>query len=213
MKLKNGSIFIIPLMYDLGWAFAKYLDADIMFPREDGRRNHTEAILRIHNCILKEKPKVIPDFSEIDLLLNPLAVTGINNRNYKQLNWEMLGYTPVIEEDYILPNVKSFWPPIENSEEYVVYENILNSFVGNGYKYLMTDKEKTLHLEFNDHIGMGIVMFRITMEFLKIQGKDIKEQYGLEKPIHEIMYNRYCDSPIFSQLPSEIKGKYQYWDL
>lgn len=210
MKLKHGAIFTIPLLYNLGWSYAKYIDTEVIHPLNDGRKNNISSLLQIYNFFSDEKQTDLSLLNEDSLLIDPIGVMRINNRNYREFDWEIIGYKPLTSTDYYMPNVKSYWPPIfRTSNEFKAHMNIFNTANGKG---VITTKEKVMHLEFNYIRSMELIMFRITLEYLKLRNIDIKDKYGFRYQGEEYEYNGVFDSPIYSQLPIDIRGKYQYWN-
>ncbi len=55
--------------------------------------------------------------------------------------------------------------------------------------------------------NIEIIPFLIELEILKLQGKDIKREFGIKDWLEELYYEKHSKLPIYSNLPNELKGR------
>jgi len=195
--IKNGDIVQIPLSkYMSGYGYGKYIDAVKVFR---GAIN-LPSIIRLYSHIT-ETPEQNPKMIRRDLLMAPIALVGIKGAH--KLGWKTIDNEQISEDDKFLPDVKSGWPPLIPVPERWVYKEEL----GNPEKLHFAEYDNVKHLENSRLLNIEMVPFRIAMENLKLEGKNIKDIIKSMDWLEEAEYNSSYDLPPYSTLPENLKGR------
>ncbi|MCD2425927.1 immunity 26/phosphotriesterase HocA family protein [Niabella pedocola] len=192
---KSGDVVEIPLLLDLGYGYAKYLD-----PRVVWETNDMPPVLRI---FLFKSLIPIDSIGDIkrDLLIAPIGISG-SNGIYK-IGWRNIGNEPVAEDEKFLPHVKTGWPPIiDPPERWAYYEDL-----GDPTKMHFSEFHKISHLESSRVLNIETVSFRMTMEFLKLEGRDIKTLMPELDFFSAVEYSRSFTIPPYNIIPQQYRGR------
>jgi len=193
-RIKHGDFIEIPLEGEFGFGYAKFIDPKKISVDKD--------LLPIFHLYNYTSLKSLKDYKEIkkELLIAPVTVAGTNGIN--KLGWRIIGNEPVLDDEKFLPDVKTSWPPVGPSTKWAYYENL-----GDTTKMHFARLEQVEHLAWAESLEIDIVAFRITLELLKIMGKDIKNEIGLKDWLEEYEYKNAIGLPIYSELPDAKKGR------
>lgn len=191
---RNGNILEIPLKGDYGFGYCKILD-----PMKIWCTNNIPVIFRIYNFRSKQKVSRAEEINR-DLLIAPITVVGASA--IRKFEWRVVSKEKVGENEKFLPDVKTPWPPFGPIEKWGYYEDL-----GDPTKMHFAKFEQVEHLDWPQSLNIENIPFRITMEFMKIENKDIKEEIGLENWLEENEYKLSYPLPIYSKLPETMKGK------
>lgn len=88
------------------------------------------------------------------------------------------------------------------AERWLYYEEL-----GNPLKQHFADYDNVKHLEWKRILNIELVPFRIAMEKLKIEGKNIKDYIESMDRLEESEYNKSIDLPIYSKLLQKLRGR------
>lgn len=194
-KLKNGDILEIPLINGYGYAYAKFLNSKNVW---EGK--NIPDVLRVFTFRNITSVDTLNFDLLKDLLFAPVAISGSNG--ILKANWKIVGNEIITETDKFLPFVKSGWPQfLEKPEKWVYYEDL-----GDTTKMFFEDFNNIKHLEFSRVLDISVVPFKITLEFMKLDKRDIKETYKMNW-LEEIEYKNSIDLPPYSSLPEKLQGR------
>jgi hypothetical protein len=214
--LQQGCLVEIPLLKDCGYAYAK-----IILPYQFNIEASRCLILKVFDyhrdtTIDIKTINFIEDFNSYDLLTNPLLLLGTPKLRGKD-KCKILGYLPLRDEDFILPDFKiPFGKGILISEyedsipEWFVVSNL---DVNKAYKRGVFPYEKVKHLEIWQHNSYYSLRMRITMEWLRKEGKKIEDYFDLDLPpsgegtLIKVIHNKVRNSIPYCEIPKEIRGK------
>ncbi len=187
-RLKNGDILEIPLNNEYGFGYAKFLNSKKVWSN-----NNLPDVLLIFKFNCAKTIDNIAEIKERELLIAPVAIAGSNG--ILKSGWRLIGNELILERDKFLPYVKTGWPPlIPNPEKWAYYEDL-----GDTTKMHFSEYDKVSHLEYSRVLHINVVPFRITMELMKLEGKDIKKMIGKLDWLEEVEYNQSFDIPPYSK--------------
>lgn len=194
-RLKNGDIIEIPLNSQYGYGYAKFLNSIKMW----GNKNLPDVlrIFKYHSLI------PVSNLSEIidrELLIAPIAIGG--SKNLLNNGCSIIGTELITEADKFLPQVKSGWPHFEeNPTQWVYYEDL-----GDTTKMYFTDYDKVKNLEYSRVLDVSILPFRIIMELMKLEGKDIRSTKVKFGWLEEIEYKQSIGIVPYSLQNAAVRG-------
>lgn len=178
-KIKSGDIVSIPLVKDLGFAFAHYFDVNKM-----GNGSYPD-LIRIFNFHTSNINFDVDILVDLDLLMPPIFVAGINVAIRKN-NWTIVGncenkldikslYFKSYEPLWLRQNEAKRWYKI----------NGISSENKQEYPY-----EKIKHLEDFAAIGTGTIEYRVAMRFIISEGKNINDYFNIENDRVKLLYDK-----------------------
>lgn len=192
---KNGDILEIPLLLDYGYGYAKFLNSKKIWNDKD-----ITDVLRVFNYTSPSRLNMIDDITR-ELLIAPVALAGASG--IYSLGWKTIGNEPIKDEDKFLPDVKTGWPPLlDPPQRWAYYEDL-----GSTTKMHFSEFHKVSHLEYSNLLNIEIIPFRITMEILKLENKDIKKMMPELDFLEEVQYRKSFDTPSYSKIPPEYRGR------
>jgi hypothetical protein len=192
-KLLHGDILEIEIL-DYGFAYLKYLNIQ-KFNLNCGYPD----LVRIYKGFYA---KPIIELKELDreLLIAPITISG-RLGIFKVLNIKIICNEEVLIEEEIMPDVKIGYPDDLFGFEIEKYEKMkVMKDMGDTINTYFTTLDKVKHLEWAGATNVRSIPFRILLENLKLQGKDIKEVFGINNFLEEIEYEKTKSMPIYSQL-------------
>lgn len=195
--VSNGNIVQIPLSkYMAGYGYCKFLDPAQVWEND----LNIPFVILIYNYITESSKCEIEEINR-ELLLPPMCIAGANGA--RKLGWTVVGNEAILEEEKFLPHVKSGWPHFAPEPERWLYFEEL----GNTTKQHFADYENVRHLEMNRLLNIELVPFRIVLESLKLEGKDIKDYVKGFDFLEEHEYNEVKNLQPYTTLPKELKGR------
>jgi hypothetical protein len=102
VKLKSGQIFQIPLLENLGFGYAKFINLDDIV--DNPSYPH---MIKIFKYKTSDKSVKMETVMQQEYLLQPLVVAGIKP-TLRNNEWSVIGSLPLLEEDYQIPDFKVF---------------------------------------------------------------------------------------------------------
>lgn len=194
----DGSILEFKLPNNLGYAYCKILD--FRYIREfDG------VLAKVYDYIVQEPLKDITILSDKDWLFGARRMPWLPGTRGKGA-WKIKGVL-IGKEDKIIPDFKyciKSSPFVEDEsilEPWHVVKNI-NEYSTEPYPY-----SKLKHLEdtvVTPRIGIAI---RTAMEFYRINGIDIKENFDLNDLGNQLVFKQMIKVPIYVTIPLADRGK------
>jgi len=187
-KLKSGSIISIPLLFGLGYLYAKYIDLTKLtkiFRYPDLLKVYTD---------LTDKPVQQPELLSLkSYLLSPILVAGLRPTLNKGL-WNIIGQVALSEEDQEFPEFKSGCSS---------YEEIAK---GNWFLYRDGDISNKTSCEYDQvkylqplaAMGTGNIEVQLTMHSLLSRGKNIEAFFDLTNENYNWNYTQVNYSPRLS---------------
>lgn len=192
-SLKNGDIIEIKIE-EYGYVYAKYINVLLIYPETS-----YPDLLRIYKSVYVE-PLDNLILLKRDLLIAPLAIAGLKGI-FKTLHCKIIANETVEGEDEVLPDVKRGHPPFIGGYDDTKYEKwMVLKKLGDPTKFSFENYESVKHLEWAGATNVEVIKFRIKLELLKLQGKDIKKEIGLNDWLEEEIYKRAINLPIYSLL-------------
>jgi len=199
-KVESGHIFEIPLPFDFGFAYGKYLDVSmIMGHKFDGHH------FKVFNLISQEPIKSIDDLKNCDLLFGQIILVGKPNIRGKNKRWKAVG-KELNELDLVVPDFKSalVFPYIVEDESKI-----------DGDRWDICRRDKSIkatynqlsHLEQPTLYAQENVEIRIVMEILRQRGDNPLKYYPDAEDYIVRTYWKMINVPIYSTIPKEIRGR------
>jgi hypothetical protein len=185
-RLEQGSVICIPLLLDLGYAFAKFIDLTKI-----NEVATMPEILKVYDLVTTASD-VNLEILSLKYLTAPMLVAGIRPA-LRSRRWSNVGKLPLEEADYSVPDFKSgneTWDDIAKGEWFIV----------KGATFLGRQKssyEQVKYLQPYVGIGTGNFELRLTMYFLMRQGKRIDDFFNLKEETYNWNYRQVIDSPPF----------------
>ncbi len=195
-RIKNGDIIEISLENSFGFAYAKYLKANLVW-----KGLNLPDILRVFLYTSKMPLTNTSVINEELLLFAPISISG---SIYKQ-QWRhrIVGNSEIRIQDYFLPFVKSKWPPLDpDTNQWVYFENLGDTSTLKEASY-----EQVRHLEFSRQLALQNLPFKITLELMKLEDYNIETLKNNLSWIEKAEFDCSYDLPPYSKLPDEIKGR------
>jgi hypothetical protein len=197
-SLKDGDVIEL-VIEDFGYVYMKYIDVINIFPQSS-----YPSLLRIYKSVYNAPVSPLTTLDR-ELLIAPLLIHGVKGI-FKELNCKLIANEEVNSDEMILPDVKRGHPPLTggfvegNYEKMMVLRNL-----GDTDDYFFTKPKNVMHLEWSGAANISIIPFRIKLELLKLQGKDIKKEIGLKDWLEEEMYKRAINLPPYSKLDKSTR--------
>ncbi len=199
-KLIHGDILEIE-MPNYGFIYAKYINV-LSFFTESGYPD----VLRVYNKC-EEKPIDRLEILNRDLLFAPQPIAGIKGI-IKRLDCKIIANESVNQDEEILPDVKRGHPPFINGYDESKYEKfmVLRN-LGDVKDYYFSTSEKVKHLEWAGALNIEGLIFRIKIELLKIENKDIKKEEGIKDWLEQEIYDRTIRLPCYTKIEKKYRDK------
>lgn len=208
MKLINGYrglIWEVPLGEELGYAYVRFTDLD----------DHFGNFVRILNyrSVTKLKYFDAEKFSSYDELVAPFLALGRPVQRGEK-RWRAVGYIPMRESDYHLPDFKGTHPWTFKPEKQLWY--IIRGVTPGD---CLRDESRELieftytqvkHLSIYDgHQNLRYSTCRIILEWMKVLNMDYMTYVDPDMPIDFLERQKYCVlvSMPYSEVPIEIRGR------
>jgi hypothetical protein len=131
--------------------------------------------------------------------LAPFFLVGFSAAISKY-KWTILKNEEVENTEEFIPDTKRSWPPfVENPDKW--------GFITRFDTHLIfTEYENVKHLDDSTGKHVSVIPFLIELEKLKLEGKDIKNEMGLNDWLEEVTYKNHFHLPIYVNLSEELKG-------
>lgn len=195
-RLKNGDIIEIPLNNQYGYGYAKFLNSKKIW--ENKNLTDILRIFKFSSLNPVDDCKVIPDR---ELLMAPVAIGGANG--LIKSGCRIIGNELITETDKFLPHVKSGWPHLDPSpKKWVYYEDL-----GDTTKMHFAEYDKLRNLEYSRVLHISILPFKITMELMKLEGKDIKSTRDVFDWLEDIEYKQSYDIDPYNKQNKSFRGR------
>jgi hypothetical protein len=197
-RQKSGDILQI-YIDDFGYIYFKIIDI-LKFNPECSY----QYLIRIFKDVYKEPLSEITQLNR-DLLIAPIVIGGYNGL-MKSLELIIISNEDIFENEKILPDVKRGEPINIYGYDHSKYSKwtVLRE-LGDTRNTYFTTLEKVKHLEWSGAINITGIPFRIKLELLKLQGKDIKVECGLKDWHEELIYEMAIDLPVYSNLDPKTR--------
>jgi hypothetical protein len=191
--LKHGDIVEILLPRTAKFAYGKIID-----PRKLQEPFDFPLFIRLFNSFHHNK---ISDVQELNrqLLLAPFWLVGYSAAVTK-FGWKIIATETVETDEEFIPDTKTEWPKFAKKPDKWGYIKRFDTNI------IFTDFNKVKHLDNSSGKNIEVVPFIIETEILKIDGKDIKNEFGLKDWLETEIYKMYSDLPIYSMLPDKLQG-------
>lgn len=196
--LINGDVIEIEIK-DYGYVYAKYINVLLIYPEAS-----YPDLLRIYKTVYNKPLDKLIDINR-QLLIAPLAIAGIKGI-FKTLKCKIVLTENVSEEEKVLPDVKRGHPPFIGGYDETKYNKwMVLSKLGDTTKTTFSTLEKVRHLEWAGATNVEILPFRIKLEILKLNHKDIKKEEGINGWLEEEFYQRSINMPSYSKLEKSTR--------
>ncbi len=192
--LKHGDIVKVPLSRTRQFAYGKIID-----PKKIKEPLELPLFLRVYRSIHEDAITHLHEVSR-ELLLALFYLVG-QSAAVSKMGWKIMTTEKVTVEEEVIPDTKMAWPPLSLNAEKWGYSKRFSTNI------IFADYEKVKHLDDSSGKNIEIVPFLIEMEVLKINGKDIKKELGLQDWLEEVNYKIFSALPVYSSLPKELQGR------
>lgn len=199
-RQKAGDILEI-YIEEFGYVYFKLMDIRKVKPDSS-----YPFMIRVYKTVYKKPIENISDLGR-DLLFAPITISAYNGM-MKLPNIRIIANEEEINDDEkILPEVKRGSPPFVFGYEGNKYDEfwVLKDLGDVLNVYMVNDYQKVRHLEWAGAMNIIGIPFRIKLELLKLEGKDIKEENGLKDWHEELIYEMTKDLPIYSRLDPKTR--------
>lgn len=199
-RQKAGDILEI-YIEDLGYIYFKIID--ILQIKSDSSYPY---LIRVYKKIYKDPIHNIADLDR-QLLIPPKTISAFNGI-MKVLPLRILANEEeILQEEKVLPDVKDGSPIHKYGFDASKYKKwlVIKELGDTMNSYYTDDYDKVRHLEWVGALNVIGIPFRIKLELLKLQGKDIKTEYGLKDWHEEMIYQQTHDLPIYSELDTNTR--------
>ena len=197
-RKKSGQIFEISLKPFLnGYGYAKFIDIS-------GINNNIgyPFIIRVYDFCSPSGLLEVEQLDGVGLLMNPIFISGANGI---VKNWKPIGFKTPEPNDFFIPYVRKsidiLYKRIAEVDSWLVLDDKRNYFDQKAYETI-----DVAHLDIDGATSIDLIPFRIALELLKKQGKDIKEIHEIDFYQQEV-YDRTITMPILSSIPSSKWGR------
>jgi hypothetical protein len=195
-KIKNGDIIEIPLNNHYGYGYAKFLNSIKIW----GNKNLPD-VLRIFKFSSLKPVNDLGAILDRELLIAPVAIGG--SKNLLKNGCRVIGNELITETDKFLPHVKSGWPHFDtNPKKWIYYEDL-----GDTTKMHFADYDKVKNLEYSRVLDISILPFRIIMEQMKLEGKDIQSVKEKFDWLEDIEYKQSNSIAPYSSQNATVRGR------
>lgn len=184
-RLVTGSIVCIPLLKNLGYAYAKYIDMLKVKPNSS-----YPDLLKVYAKRTQERVRDIALLNLDTYLISPILVAGLRPTLREGL-WEKIGKIPIGQEDNVIPDFKqggSSDPDNEPGKWYLIRDGDIRTKVSRAY-------DKVKYLQPIGAAGTGNIEIRLTMYFLLKEGRRIEDHFDLKDEGYLWHYNYISESP------------------
>jgi hypothetical protein len=207
MKLTNGYLGLVwevPLGPDLGYGYARFTVLE----------GHFGAYVRIlnHRSVERVKQFNESEFAKFDELVAPfLGYAGVPQRGDDK--WKAIGYLPMKESDFDLPDLKVSYPevfPPEKNEWFVNRGTVASDVLRDGTgEVIVFPYESVKHLGYYVHVNLKYSTVRVILEWMKILGMDYMSYENQDLPQDFLADQKYYVSVSvpYTEVPKEIRGK------
>lgn len=192
--LKHGDVVEIQLTHSKRFVYGKIID-----PLKIHNPIKLPFFLRVYKSVYDSGISDLNCLSR-ELLLAPFYLVG-QSAAITKFGWKIIGTENILEEEEFIPDTKSEWPMYPLKPEKWRYIRNFDT------KTIFTDYDKVKHLDDSSGKNIEIIPFLIELEILKLQGKDIKREFGIKDWLEELYYEKHSKLPIYSNLPNELKGR------
>lgn len=197
-RLIHGDILEIEID-NHGFVYFKYLNIQKFNPDSS-----YPDLIRIYKKVY-DSPLYNPVSLDRELLIAPKLISG-RLGIFKALNIRIVANENVFEEEKVMPDVKTGYPDHLYGFEEEKYEKWkVMKEMGDTMKSFFTTLGKVRHLEWAGAMNITGIPFRIKLELLKLQGRDIKLEYGLKDWHEELIYQQSINLPAYSLLNPETR--------
>lgn len=189
-EIGHGNVFEIPLMKNMGYAYVRIVDPDELF------QSSTIAVLveiyKHKRLTPLEKDYDIRNLPKIGFLISPLIMIS-DITLLKKYSWRLVGNIPV-SENYIIPDF--VWcsnKTLGKPERFTWYSWNLIKDLGLKGPHAKVSYNECKDLEIYQHISVDLIVMRLTMEWIKAEGKEMKDFFGKEdfaEPWTKVIYNQ-----------------------
>lgn len=192
--LKHGDIVEIQLIHSKKFVYGK-----IVNPLKINNPIKLPFFLRVYKSVHNSELSDLNCLTR-ELLLAPFYLIG-QSAAVTKFGWKIIGTENVLEEEEFIPDTKREWPMYPLKPEKWGYIKNFDT------KVIFSDYDKVKHLDDSSGKNIEIIPFLIELEIMKLQGKDIKSEFGIRDWLEEHYYEKQSKLPIYSNLPNELKGK------
>ncbi len=199
IKMESGSIFEIPLQFNYGFGYGKYINISHIIGRQFDAN-----LFRVFDFVSQKPIGNIRDIIKYDLLLGPLILIGTPPVR-GQHKWKFIG-SNLKESDLNIPDYKYtlHFPYIVEDESSIgpwsYTRNITEVSKPISYEKVKHLEQPTLHAP--DQIAS-----RIVMEMMRKSNIDPMIFFKDEEEYIKRVYLKMINVPIYSTIPKEIRGK------
>lgn len=181
-RLKQGSIVAIPLLHGLGFAYAKYinaqkLDSDVSYPD----------ILKVYST--RFNTEVIDVNNLSDYLISPILVAGLRPTLTKGY-WRIIGIKEFCVEDNLIPDFFE-----GHSTDSDLPKNTWYKYIGcDTNNRSKTTYEEIKYLQPYVGQGSGNIEIKLTMYFMLKESIRVEDFFDLTDFNNNRLYNQVLDS-------------------
>jgi hypothetical protein len=198
-RQKDGDILEI-FIEDFGYVYFKYID--ILKIKSDSSYPY---LIRIYKKVYSESINNLQVLDR-DLLIAPITISGSNGL-MKALKLRIVVNEEIYENEKILPDVKNGSPIFVGGYDASKHEKwqVLKDLGDTMKASYIIDYNKVSHLEWGGAMNITGIPFRIKLELLKLEGKDIKKECKLKDWHEELIYEMSNKLPIYSKLDPKTR--------
>jgi len=180
----SGDILQIPLLFNLGFAYAKYIDIHKIF------KANYPSLIKVYEYWTPDKNFALNMIEQSSYLLDTILVAGILPTIKNNL-WTNIGNLPINQNDLTIPKFKTH-EPVWNTEE-----NAKKWFIVEGFD--ISNKveaafEQVKHLDTIGAEGTGNIETIISMRILIKENIPIDKYFDLSNEGYNYQYKRIINS-------------------
>ena len=170
-RLVQGSVIRIPLLHDLGYAYAKYINLlkisnSVSFPE----------IIKVYDSLTHDPiTHALELNTKTSYLISPILIAGLRP-TLKDEKWVNIGKVDLSEGDTIIPDFKDNFisdPDLSPSDVYLIKSCSLQNKT-------LSNQNDTRFLQHFLAEGTGNIEIKLTMYFLLKDGKNLAEFFDIE---------------------------------
>lgn len=205
--IKSGDLLQVPILSNLGFCVVKIIFAEEVLGKDaEGQ----DTLLFIYNYISKNeiKEEDINKALSSSLLVSPLLLSGLPRLRGKN-KIKFLRNDSKNNNDIFIPDYKggrTIMTMNSTEDPNDIWWYIKNLEFNNT---IIASYDKVAHLEAGVIYDYDLILFRITLEFIRRLNLNVHDFYKIED-LHFFdisMYNRFINTPPYWSLSDEMKGK------
>ena len=176
----SGDILQIPLCFNLGFSYAKYININKIF------KANYPSLIKVYEYWTTERNFDLHKIDQSSYLLDSILVAGILPTIKKNL-WTNIGNLPLNQNDLSIPKFKTHepgWENEENAKRWIIVEGFDIS------KKIETSFEQVRYLDTLGADGSGNIEIIITMRILIKENIPIDKYFDLSDEGYKYQYKK-----------------------